>query len=83
MHDVTKEQNATAAQVRLPYRSIREQIEDVDGGWNGGDVVELPCNWFTSHGFDVNGPNPYRRDEHEQFDERGADIPSDAKSTDD
>lgn len=83
MHDIAKVQNATAAQVRLPYSSIREQNEDADGGRNGGDVFELLCDWFTSHSFDVGGPNPYRRDEHEDFDERGADIPSDAKSTDD
>lgn len=30
-----------------------KSIEDADGGWNGGDTVDLVCNFFTRLGIDI------------------------------
>jgi|SRR6516164_9751082 hypothetical protein len=35
-----------------------KQIEEGDGSWNGGDVVELLSEWFTGLGLDIEGPGP-------------------------
>lgn len=34
------------------YKACRE-IEDTDGGWNGGDVVDIVCGLLTAHGYDL------------------------------
>ena len=30
-----------------------KELEDGDGGWNGGDTVEALCEWFAEFGIDV------------------------------
>lgn len=34
------------------FRRMKE-LEDCEGSWNGGDVVEALCEWFTEYGIDV------------------------------
>ncbi|MFF5264560.1 hypothetical protein ACFY4C_37025 [Actinomadura viridis] len=41
---------------------IRTKIEDSDG-WNGGDVVELLCEYFPSLGLDINAYIPGLNDD--------------------
>lgn len=45
------------------YVRLRRDVEDSDGGWNGGDTVEVLCEWFKEHGFDVDSPNPWGEDD--------------------
>jgi hypothetical protein len=35
------------------YNTIKEDIEDDEGGWNGADVVDALCGWFIALGVDV------------------------------
>ena len=45
------------------YRACKA-IEDEDGGWNGGDVVDIVCQMLTRHGYDINArPEPTGRSE--------------------
>ncbi|MET9611702.1 hypothetical protein [Kitasatospora indigofera] len=37
--------------IRL-FNRIKDDIEDTDG-WNGGDVVDVLCEWFKDLGIDV------------------------------
>jgi hypothetical protein len=64
-HNITTDESPAGMAVRDLYRTIREDIEESDGSWNGGDVVEALCGWFTRHGFDVDGPNPYQDEEYD------------------
>lgn len=38
------------------FTTIKDEIEEGDGSWNGGDVVELLTRWFTELGYDVDAP---------------------------
>lgn len=59
-HNIASDrEEKSAANVRRLYRTIRQDVEDSDGGWNGADVVEVLCEWFKRHGFNVEGPNPW------------------------
>jgi hypothetical protein len=42
------------------YRIIRTDVEDIDGSWNGGDVVDALTEWFAGYGISVDEPNPFR-----------------------
>ena len=66
-YDITQDDSPAGMSVHDLYRTIREDIEDPDGGWNGGDVVETLCEWFTRHGFDPESPNSYqdREEDHD------------------
>lgn len=66
-YQIAKDKSRAARAVQRLYRSIREDIEDSGGGWNGGDVVELMCEWFKTHGFDVDGPNPWAEEEDDDY----------------
>jgi hypothetical protein len=35
------------------FDEIKFNVEDSDGGWNGGDVVDTLTRWFTALGIDV------------------------------
>jgi hypothetical protein len=47
-----------APEVGVLLAEIRNTIEGPDGSWNGGDTVALLCEWFTEHGYKVDGPRP-------------------------
>jgi len=49
-----------APEVGRLLNEIRTEIEDGDGSWNGGDVVDLLCQWFIMHGYKIDGPRPRR-----------------------
>ena len=57
--DIASDKTRAAKAVQTLYQSIRRDIESDGDGWNGADVVELLCQWFQLHGFDVDGPNPW------------------------
>ncbi|MFF3256991.1 hypothetical protein ACFYWP_39825 [Actinacidiphila glaucinigra] len=40
--------------IRL-FNGIKNDIEDDDGGWNGGDVVDWLLDWFHAIGINPNG----------------------------
>lgn len=42
-----------APEVGRLLATIRGEIEGPDGDWNGGDVVQLLCTWFTALGYDI------------------------------
>ncbi|MER5615971.1 hypothetical protein [Streptomyces sp. NPDC002215] len=48
----------TTAEGEAIARLFRDckNIEDGDGGWNGGDIVGLLCRWFTDLGINPDGP---------------------------
>jgi hypothetical protein len=35
------------------FNGIKTNIEDDEGGWNGADIVDALCEWFTDLGIDV------------------------------
>ena len=53
-HDLKFDQTTAegAAIVRL-FNEIKTEIEDGDGGWNGGDVVTELDEWFVGLGIDT------------------------------
>lgn len=53
--DVTTSDRAAIDQL---YQTIRREIEDKDGGWNGADVVDALTQWFSTLGYPVDGPVP-------------------------
>src|SRR4051812_28359516 len=42
-----------AATVVLELFGRMKDIEDGDGGWNGGDTVDALCEWFAQFGINV------------------------------
>ena len=50
--------NLRAPEIGRLLDSIRTEIEEPDGSWNGGDVVDLLCQWFTALGYAIGGPRP-------------------------
>jgi hypothetical protein len=61
--NIAKSDTPDARAVQALFRVLREEVEESDGSWPGGDVVEVLCEWFKLHGFDVDGPNPYATDD--------------------
>lgn len=45
-----------ATAIRGLFAQIKNEVETPDGGWNGGDVVDVLTEWFTALGFDVDAP---------------------------
>ncbi|WP_194909014.1 hypothetical protein [Catenulispora rubra] len=43
------------------YHRIRGVIEDEDGSWNGGDVVDAVAEMFHDLGYDLDAPYGPRR----------------------
>lgn len=52
--EAAEARNTTMATPELDdlYQACK-QIEDSDGGWNGGDVVDIVCSLLTRHGYDL------------------------------
>jgi hypothetical protein len=40
------------------FTTIKNEIEESDRNWNGGDVVQLLTRWFIALGYDVDAPAP-------------------------
>ncbi|MEU7031630.1 hypothetical protein AB0A60_33650 [Streptomyces sp. NPDC046275] len=56
MPDRTLKYDPTTPEGQAISRLFREvkSIEDSDGGWNGGDTVDLLCDFFIRLGIDIN-----------------------------
>lgn len=44
--------------VALALLSRIREIEDSDGSWGGGDVVDVLQAWFSELGIDITAPTP-------------------------
>ncbi|MEU1371983.1 hypothetical protein ABZ454_38730 [Streptomyces sp. NPDC005803] len=44
---------AEGARIVALYNKIKAEIEDDEGGWDGADIVDALCEWFTGLGVDV------------------------------
>lgn len=53
---------SAATAIRDLFAEIKNEVETPDGGWPGGDVVDVLTEWFTALGFDVDAP-PTNADE--------------------
>jgi hypothetical protein len=45
---------------------IREQERENDGGWPGGDTVDILIVWFGENGYDIDSPLPPEDDDDDQ-----------------